>query len=78
MDLQYIGVNSSSGRKEWIERELARPWRSDGMVMEEWQMERYVPFMETVLDCIGRSLQEKSMIRLLGYRDLMGVRLVVF
>lgn len=27
MDLQYIGVNSRSGWKEWIERELARPYR---------------------------------------------------
>ncbi|MEK3881024.1 hypothetical protein [Paenibacillus sp. FSL M7-0420] len=54
MDLQYIGVNSRSGRKEWIERELARPYRPDGMVMKKWKMEQYVPFMETIQDCIGR------------------------
>ncbi|MHA7579008.1 hypothetical protein ACX12E_01310 [Paenibacillus vandeheii] len=41
-------MNSCSGRKEWAERELARFFRPDGLVMEEWQVEQYVPFMESV------------------------------
>ncbi|MBX4149538.1 hypothetical protein [Paenibacillus lautus] len=60
MDLHYIGVNSR-GRKEWAERELAAPYRQEGLIMEEWQVERYKPFVESVKDCIGRDLTKDEL-----------------
>jgi len=53
MDLKYKGVNDR-GRVEWVERDLATAYRPEGLVMEEWQVERYKPFVETVRACIGR------------------------
>lgn len=60
MDLHYIGVNSR-GRKEWAERELAAPYRPEGLIMEEWQVERYTPFVESVQVCIGRDLTKDEL-----------------
>ncbi|PZM61864.1 hypothetical protein [Paenibacillus dendritiformis] len=56
MDLQYKGVNNRTGRVEWIERDLARPTRPEGLVMEEWEVEQYKPFVEGIRECIGRDL----------------------
>ncbi|MFE0394723.1 hypothetical protein ACFW4G_03485 [Paenibacillus lactis] len=60
MDLHYIGVNSR-GRKEWAERELAAPYRPEGLVMEEWQVEQYSPFVEGIRACIGRDLTKDEL-----------------
>ncbi|KOR88757.1 hypothetical protein [Paenibacillus solani] len=60
MDLHYIGVNSR-GRKEWAERELAAPYRPEGLVMEEWKVEQYRPFVEGIRACIGRDLTKDEL-----------------
>ncbi|MGW8823332.1 hypothetical protein ACWGNU_14515 [Paenibacillus lautus] len=60
MDLHYIGVNSR-GRKEWAERELVAPYRPEGLVMEEWQVDQYRPFVEGIRDCIGRDLTKDEL-----------------
>lgn len=61
MDLQYKGVNNRSGRKEWIERDLASSFRPEGLVMEEWQVDQYKPFVEGVRTCIGRDLTKDEL-----------------
>ncbi|MCM3141278.1 hypothetical protein [Brevibacillus sp. MER 51] len=60
MDLQYKGVNKL-GRVEWIELDLASPWRPEGLVMEEWQVEQYRPFVEGIRTCIGRNLTKDEL-----------------
>lgn len=60
MDLQFKGVNDR-GRAEWIERDLASPWRPEGLVMEEWQVEQYRPFVEGIQVCIGRDLTKDEL-----------------
>jgi|GEM_PF-1785411 len=60
MDLHYIGVNSR-GRKEWAERDLARSSCPDGLVMEEWQVEQYVPFVEGIRKYTGRDLTTEEL-----------------
>lgn len=61
MDLQYKGVNNRTGRKEWVERDLARSTRPEGLVMEEWQVEQYRPFVADIRDCIGRDLTKDEL-----------------
>lgn len=60
MDLHYKGVNSR-GRKEWFERDLARLHCPEGLIMEEWQVERYRPFVEGIRLCIGRDLTKDEL-----------------
>lgn len=60
MDLHYIGVNSR-GRKEWAERELAACYRPEGLIMEEWQVDQYRPFVEGIRACIGRDLTKDEL-----------------
>lgn len=61
MDLHYKGVNSRSGRKEWIERDLAPSTLPEGLVMEEWQVEQYIPFVEGIRTYIGRDLTKDEL-----------------
>ena len=61
MDLQYKGVNSRTGREEWIERDIARPTLPEGLVMEEWQVKQYKPFVEGIRACIGRDLTKDEL-----------------
>jgi len=60
MDLQYKGMNHR-GRKEWVERDLTSPTQPDGLAMEEWQVNQYVPFVEGILACIGRNLTKEEL-----------------
>ncbi|OCZ50843.1 hypothetical protein [Dehalobacter sp. TeCB1] len=60
MDLQYKGVNSR-GRAEWIERDLARPTLPEGLVMEEWQVNQYIPFVDGIRSYIGRDLTKDEL-----------------
>lgn len=60
MDLHYKGINSL-GRAEWFERDLAAPYRPEGLIMEEWQVERYKPFVEGIRVCIGRNLSKDEL-----------------
>lgn len=48
MNLKYKGINNQ-GRAEWVDLDL-------GEVMEEWQLNRYRSFVESVQECIGRQL----------------------
>lgn len=61
MDLHYKGINSRTGRVEWTERDLAAPIRPDGLIMEEWQVEQYRPFVEGIRACIGRDLTKEEL-----------------
>ncbi|WCF11587.1 hypothetical protein NDS46_30035 (plasmid) [Paenibacillus thiaminolyticus] len=61
MDLRYKGVNSRTGRVEWIERDLARPTRPEGLVMEEWHVEQYKPFVDGIRAYIGRDLTKDEL-----------------
>lgn len=61
MDLQYKGVNSRTGRAEWIERDLVRSTLPEGLVMEEWQVKQYIPFVEGIRACIGRDLTKDEL-----------------
>lgn len=61
MNLEYKGVNSRSGRVEWIERDLVRPSRPEGLVMEEWQVKQYRPFVETIQSYIGREMTKDEL-----------------
>jgi len=60
MDLHFKGVNSR-GRKEWFERDLARSFRPEGLIMEEWQVKQYIPFVEGIQVCIGRDLTKDEL-----------------
>jgi hypothetical protein len=60
MDLQYKGINSR-GRAEWLVVDLARPYRPDGLLMEEWQLEQYKRFLGSTQDCIGRELTKEEL-----------------
>ncbi|MFA4133287.1 MULTISPECIES: hypothetical protein [unclassified Brevibacillus] len=62
MDLQYKGVNKR-GRVECIELrlDLVSSFRSEGLVMEEWQVKQYRPFVQGIRDCIGRDLTKDEL-----------------
>jgi len=60
MDLHYKGVNSR-GRAEWFARDLARSHCPEGLVMEEWQVKQYRPFVEGIRSCIGRDLTKDEL-----------------
>lgn len=60
MNLKYKGVNKR-GRAEWIELDLISSWRPEGAVMEEWQLNRYRPFVESIEKCIGHQLQKNEL-----------------
>lgn len=53
MDLKYKGINNR-GRAEWVESDL-------GEVMEEWQLDQYRPFVESLQECIGRQLTKNEL-----------------
>ncbi|HDX9577672.1 TPA: hypothetical protein ROX88_001169 [Bacillus pseudomycoides] len=53
MDLKYKGINKR-GRAEWVESDL-------GEVIEEWQLNRYRPFVESLQECIGRQLTKNEL-----------------
>lgn len=61
MDLQYKGVNSRTGREEWIERDLIYSTRPEGLIMEEWQVEQYKRFVEGIRVYIGRDLTKDEL-----------------
>lgn len=61
MDLKYKGVNSRTGRVEWIERELACPTLPEGLVMQEWQVKQYIPFVKGIQAYIGRELTKDEL-----------------
>lgn len=46
---------------EWIERDLASSFRPEGLIMEEWQVEQYRPFVHGIRDCIGRDLTKDEL-----------------
>ncbi|MED1801758.1 hypothetical protein [Brevibacillus porteri] len=46
---------------EWIERDLASSFRPEGLVMEEWQVEQYRPFVHGIRECIGRDLTKDEL-----------------
>ncbi|OUQ87512.1 hypothetical protein B5G50_15480 [Brevibacillus brevis] len=64
MDLQYKAVNKR-GRVEWIEieieLELVSSLRPEGLIIEEWQVKQYRPFVHGIRDCIGRDLTEDEL-----------------
>ncbi|WP_100651047.1 hypothetical protein [Bacillus cereus] len=53
MNLNYKGINNR-GHAEWVESDL-------GEVMEEWQLNQYKPFVESLQECIGRQLTKNEM-----------------
>lgn len=60
MDLQYKGINHR-GRMEWIERDLASTIQPEGLAMEEWEVQQYIPFVEGIRACIGRDLTKEEL-----------------
>ncbi|MEJ9125314.1 hypothetical protein P4I92_16540 [Bacillus cereus] len=53
MNLNYKGINNR-GCVEWVESDL-------GEVMEEWQLNQYRPFVESLQECIGRQLTKNEL-----------------
>ncbi len=53
VDLKYKGINTR-GQAEWIESDL-------GEVMEEWKMNRYRSFVESLQASIGRQLTKNEL-----------------
>jgi len=60
MNLQYKGVNER-GRVEWVELDLADSLNPEGVVMEEWVLLRYRPFVEEIQTVIGRHLNKDEL-----------------
>ncbi|MGU3443131.1 hypothetical protein ACLBXI_24975 [Bacillus cereus] len=53
VNLKYNGINNQ-GRAEWIESDL-------GEVMEEWQLNRNRPFVQSLQESIGRQLTKNEL-----------------
>nr|WP_204335863.1 hypothetical protein [Bacillus mobilis] len=53
VNLNYKGINNR-GHAEWVESDL-------GEVMEEWQLNQYTPFVESLQECIGRQLTKNEL-----------------
>lgn len=60
MNLKYKGINNR-GRSEWVEMDLISNSNPEGEFIEEWQLNRYRSFVESIETCIVRQLSKDEL-----------------